>query len=434
MLAGATPSDGCPILYESHGTGSLVFGTDGTLLAACGDGASYSNRDTGSQVETYYDDALADGIISVKENVGAYRAQLIDSLSGKLWRIDPLTGAGVPTNPFYEPANPFSKASRVWALGVRNPYRMTLRPETGSHDPGDGDPGAIYLGDVGWNTWEDLHVVKGGGRNLGWPAFEGIDVQSGYWSADTPNLDAPNPAYDGTTCTRQYFYFRELLKQESLTPNPSFPNPCGGEITSVPTFVHSAPEVDWRHGAAGPARTKTFTGSTLTPVTIGAAGSPVDGESFGGNASTGGVWYTGTVFPAPYQNSYFHADYGAGWIRNFGFDANDQPTSVALFHDGADGVVHVAAHPNDGSLYYVSWSSACAACDGRASATSRRGRWRADGVRRNAPRGAVLERRLDRLPRPSRSPCTGTSGMARRAPSKPDPCVQPDSEGSRRLP
>jgi PKD repeat protein len=358
VLAGATPDDGCPILYESHGTGSLVFGSDGTLLAGCGDGASYSNRDTGSQLETYYVQALGDGIITPVENVGAYRAQLVDSLSGKLWRIDPNTGAGVPGNPFYEPGDPDSKASRVWALGVRNPYRMTLRPGTGSHDPLDGDPGTIYLGDVGYNTWEDLHVVKQGGQNLGWPAFEGIDAQSSYFNTDTQNLDAPNPLHDGTSCNRPYFYFRELIRQESLNPSPSFPNPCGGAITSVPTFVHSAPEVDWRHGAPGPARTKTFSGSVLVPVTIGAVGSPIVGESFGGNASTGGVWYTGTQFPALYQNSYFHADYGAGWIRNFGFDANDQPNRVDLFHDGADGVVHVSAHPSDGSLYYVSWTSA----------------------------------------------------------------------------
>ncbi len=371
VLTGATPDDGCPILYESHGTGSLVFGTDGTLLAACGDGASYSNQDTGSRTETYYLQALADGIISTKENVGAYRAQLVDSLSGKLWRIDPATGEGVPSNPSYEPANPGSKASRVWALGVRNPYRMTLRPETGSHDPADGDPGALYLGDVGWGTWEDLHVVTQGGQNLGWPAFEGIDPHSGYYAANTQNLDAPNPLYNGGSCNRPYFYFRELIQQESLTPNPTFPNPCGGEITTVPTFVHSAPEVDWRHGAPGPSRSKTFSGNTLVPVTIGAAGSPVDGSSFGGNASTGGVWYTGTAFPEPYRNTYFHADYGAGWIRNFGFNVNDLPTRIDFdpnpadtdpvhpaFHDGADGVVHVAAHPTDGSLYYVSWTSA----------------------------------------------------------------------------
>ena len=362
VLAGATPDDGCPILYESHGTGSLVFGSDGTLLAGCGDGASYANRDTGSEAGSYYSQALEDGIISAKENVGAFRAQVVDSLSGKIWRIDPETGAGVPSNPFYEPASPSSSASRVWALGVRNPYRMTRRPGVGSHDPNDADPGVIYLGDVGWGAWEDLHVVREGGQNLGWPAFEGMGEQGWYLQDEVENLDAPNPLYNGTTCTRPYFYFSELIQQESLTPIPTFPNPCGGAITTEPTFVHSAPEVDWGN-SQGPARSKTFVGGVLTPVTIGAAGSPVDGVSFGGNASTGGVWYTGTSFPAQYQNTYFHADYGAGWIRNFGFDANDQPTRVDFdplheaFHAGADGVVHVSVHPTDGSLYYVSWTS-----------------------------------------------------------------------------
>lgn len=358
VLVGATKTDGCPILFTSHGTGSLVFADDGTLFAACGDGASFDSVDAGSASETYYQQALSDGIISPKENVGAFRAQLVDSLSGKIWRIDPMTGAGVPSNPFYNAANPYSKASRVWALGVRNPYRMTLRPETGSHDPADGDPGTLYVGDVGWDTWEDLHVVKQGGQNLGWPLFEGMQPTIGYPDVSTQNLDAPNPLYNGTTCTQPYFYFQNLIAQQTQPPNPNLPNPCGGTITTAQTFVHSAPEVDWHHGAAGPARSKVFTGGVLTPVTIGAPGSPVVGSSFGGNASTGGVWYTGTDFPAQYQNTYFHADYGAGWIRNFSFDANDQPTRVDLFQDSADGVVFVTTHPTEGGLYYVSWTSA----------------------------------------------------------------------------
>src|SRR5690606_28226854 len=47
ILVGETKSTGFPILHESHGTGSLVFGTDGTLLASCGDGASYNAMDGG---------------------------------------------------------------------------------------------------------------------------------------------------------------------------------------------------------------------------------------------------------------------------------------------------------------------------------------------------------------------------------------------------
>ncbi|MEL6923049.1 MAG: PQQ-dependent sugar dehydrogenase, partial [Bacteroidota bacterium] len=48
VLFGATADDGFPNLHQSHGTGHLVFGTDGTLLASLGDGASYNSVDVGS--------------------------------------------------------------------------------------------------------------------------------------------------------------------------------------------------------------------------------------------------------------------------------------------------------------------------------------------------------------------------------------------------
>src|SRR5439155_5705684 len=78
ILLGETKSTGIPVLHQSHGVGSLVFGADGTLLASCGDGASYSSTDIGNASETYYSQALTDGIIKPKENVGSYRSQLVD--------------------------------------------------------------------------------------------------------------------------------------------------------------------------------------------------------------------------------------------------------------------------------------------------------------------------------------------------------------------
>ncbi|MGH8247431.1 MAG: PQQ-dependent sugar dehydrogenase, partial [Gammaproteobacteria bacterium] len=142
VLLGKSITNGFPITYQSHGVGSLVFGTDGSLLAVCGDGGSYSSTDLGSAPETYFTQALAEGIIRPKENIGALRAQLVDSLSGKIVRIDPETGDGLPSNPFYEPASPRSARSRVWCLGLRNPYRVTLRPGTGNHSQADANPGA----------------------------------------------------------------------------------------------------------------------------------------------------------------------------------------------------------------------------------------------------------------------------------------------------
>src|SRR5690606_33131143 len=100
-------------------------------------------------------------------------------------------------------------------------------------------------------------------------------------------------------------------------------------------------------------------GGNAVVVPVGGThnGRTVTGTPFGGNSSTGGVWYTGSDFPAEYRNTYFHADYGAQWIRNFVFDTNDTLLAVRDFATGAGGVVGLASHPQTGSLYYISWAS-----------------------------------------------------------------------------
>jgi PKD repeat protein/subtilisin-like proprotein convertase family protein len=358
VLVGESIDKGFPILHESHGTGTLLFGTDGTLLASCGDGASYASTDVGNAAETYYSAALTEGIIKPKENIGAFRSQLLDSLNGKVLRLDPATGDGVPSNPFFDAANPRSARSRVWALGLRNPFRMTLRPGTGSHDRNAANPGVLYIGDVGWGTWEDLHVAAGPGRNFGWPVFEGLEAHSGYYNSTTKNLDAPNPLYGTGGCTQSHFLFRDLIVQDTLA-TPSWPNSCDPTQpipATLPRFVHTRPPIEWRHGAVQ-ARVGVFNGTTAAVVNLGSQGAPVSGAGFGGNCSVGGVWYSGADFPALYRNTYFHADYGGQWIRNFTFDAGDRLVNVRDFLTGGGGVAAVATHPIEGRLYYISWGS-----------------------------------------------------------------------------
>ncbi|MEM7375280.1 MAG: PA14 domain-containing protein [Bacteroidota bacterium] len=299
VLLGATANDGFPSLHQSHGIGQLIFGTDGSLLASFGDGASYSSVDEGSASETYYIDALADGIIPATHNVGAYRSQLLDSYAGKILRLDPATGHGLPSNPFWT-GTATDPESKVWARGLRNPCRITLRPGTGSHNPGDGNPGVIYIGDVGWGNREELDVVDAAGQNLGWPKYEGITHQPGYNNA-------------------------------TYTPS-----------------THTVPKVDWRNGTPR---------ATINGTTYNVGSVQVPGPSFGGNCAIGGVWYTGTDFPVEYQNTYFHCDYGANWIKNFGFDANNNPIFVKDFKAGANNVIFVATSPVDGSLYYIGGAS-----------------------------------------------------------------------------
>ena len=175
ILIGETKKTGIPLLHISHGVGSLIFGTDGTLFVSAGDGATFAGSDIGgTSAETYNFQALEDSIIRTKEDVGAFRSQLVDALNGKILRIDPQTGDGVPSNPFYDPIKPRSPKSRVWALGFRNPYRIKLKPGTGSHNPEDGNPGTLYAGDVGWAYWEELNIIDRPGMNFGWPLYEGM--------------------------------------------------------------------------------------------------------------------------------------------------------------------------------------------------------------------------------------------------------------------
>ena len=353
VLLGESKTTGIPIVHLSHGVGQIVFGNDGTLLASCGEAANFFEVDDGTNPAiSYAPQALADGILQPKENVGCYRSQLVDSLSGKILRLDPATGDGIASNPFFDAANPRAPRSRVWALGLRNPYRFTVHPETGSFDPAAGNPGVILLGDVGWGAWEEMDVIDGPGKNLGWPLFEGLTSHASFEFFSPENLDAPNPLGG-------FFKFRDLLIQETRA-TPSWPNPLdpAQQIpASMHRFMHTRPAFQGAHFSETSALAATFIDTTAAEIPIGAAGSPIAGPQFGANASTGGVVYTGTDFPASYHDQYFHADYGHGWIKAITLDANQRPVAVADFAT-AGAPVFLATHPTLGGLYVVDYADA----------------------------------------------------------------------------
>lgn len=355
ILIGETKKTGIPVLHESHSGATLLFGADGTLLVSTGDGASYNFADGGGG-GTYWSQALTDSIITAKENVGAFRSQMLTSLNGKVLRIDPETGDGIESNPYYDAANPHSAKSRVWALGFRNPFRMCLRPGTGSADPTAGDPGVIYMGDVGWDTWEDINVIKTPGGNYGWPLYEGLTPQPSYQALNTTNQEAPNPLFGTAGCTQQYFRFKDLLQQATMDPAAIFTNPCNTAQqipASIPVFFHTRPVIDFKH--ATQARTGIYNGFDAAVIDVGVVNSPVQGATFGGYASVGGCWYTDNRFPLEYQNTYFHGDYAVGFIRQFMFDADNNPTQTLGFWDGVGANVFMAVNPRTGCLMYVNY-------------------------------------------------------------------------------
>src|SRR5690606_38427691 len=102
ILIGNTPQNGIPITTTSHGLGTLLFGTDKTLFFSVGDGNAPGSDYNGSgevPAASFDNQALEDGILKPNENVGAFRSQYLNSYAGKVLRIDPETGLGIPSNP-----------------------------------------------------------------------------------------------------------------------------------------------------------------------------------------------------------------------------------------------------------------------------------------------------------------------------------------------
>ena len=358
VLIGSTAENGIAIPSPTHGVGSLGFGSDGSLFVSAGEGTTWVDFYTGGDPvpEFGYDDqALAQNMIEEFEDVGSFRSQLVNSHNGKLLRINPITGEGYSSNPFFNAEDPSSPQSRVWALGLRNPFRFTVKPNSGSINPDEGDPGIVYIGDVGLDRWEELNVCNSPGQNFGWPRFEGMFIQPGYEPKPTENILLDNPMYNETSCQIEHFRFRDLIKQPNAAHNNFFGNPCDAqtEIEDVNTFVHERPVVAWANTANGTNQRTLVPGYSSNGQSIGI---PIDqqgieGDEFEGIASVGGAFYNSVAFPEEYFGAYFHADFD-GWINTFWFDENDNLTRVEPFLSDLQGIVHLSVNPFDGCLYF----------------------------------------------------------------------------------
>lgn len=360
ILLGETPEDGVPFLTYTHGTGTVLFGRDGSMLLSTGDGSAYHNHYMGKYSDERLEDShdvqgLEDGIISEAEDVGGFRAQYLYGLNGKILRIDPETGQGLPSNPFYDAASPDAPVSKVWALGLRNPYRMTLKPGTGSTNPEDGNPGTLYIGDVGFYTWEELNILQDGGENFGWPIYEGLNKFPPYNQFDVYNEREENPLYP--QCEDQYFSFHDLIKQPNFQHDVDFTNPCYGDPIpeDVPTFMHKRPAITYSNSAASPpvkTQIPDFN-EDGDPIAVDVEDLENPVEPFDGTSAIGGCFYTGEAFPSEYHQKYFMADYSDGSIKVMDFNDEEEFKGAEIMTDTLGAIVHLDMNPDDGCLYYT---------------------------------------------------------------------------------
>jgi len=361
ILIGENIATGIPILYPFHGAGTILQSVDGTLLCSAGEGVGGTQIGIGHEPnDEFTPDAIDWGIITEDADIGSYRSQYLGSPNGKVLRFDAENGDGLDSNPFYNEAKPRSPQSRTWLMGFRNPYRMVMRTNTGSHYASDGNPGTLVVCDVVNGHWEEINIATQGGQNFGWPIFEGIDLAWKYWIQDVPvNPLAPNPI---TNCNKPFLNFRELLAFPKQSGAYVPANPCD-PTAPIPAHLYPSyaqvPLIIWNNANWNPPQRAAIPGwhenGDVKNVLLDEPESTVEGELFQGFSSIAGVFYDGDQFPEEYRGQYFGVDF-SGWIRLFDIEEDNTLTSVKPFHDLATNIIHLSQNPVDGALYYTNVS------------------------------------------------------------------------------
>ena len=161
-----------------HIGADIAFAEDGSLFVATGEGG---------------------GLEQVEQT--AFLAQDIDSLAGKILRVD-RDGRGLEDNPFWN-GDPAANRSKIWALGFRNPFRLALEPHSA----------LLVAGDVGWDRYEELNLVTRR-KDYGWPCLEGL---------------GRTPRYRTVRFCRDY-YARHA--DRAVAPTVAMAHPSAGSVTA----------------------------------------------------------------------------------------------------------------------------------------------------------------------------------------------------------
>jgi glucose/arabinose dehydrogenase len=160
--------DGAP----NHNGGELLFGTDGYLYLSLGDEGHSVFMDNYQRIDRDF----FSGIIRIDVD------KRPDSLPPNPHPANTNNAQGtfnyaVPAdNPFVGattfnglPVNSANVRTEFWAVGLRNPWRMSFDEVTG----------LLYCADVGQSSREEVNIIIKGG-NYGWPYREGFLVYGGF--------------------------------------------------------------------------------------------------------------------------------------------------------------------------------------------------------------------------------------------------------------
>lgn len=260
-----------------------------------------ANGNTGTNFQVLYTAPTASGFqhagggITVDNNGYVYfgigdsgnppNGQDLTTVNGKIHRIN--RDGTVPVNPFAGQAN---VPATIYDYGVRNPFRMQTDRQTGT----------VYVGDVGFNTWEEVNVISAG-KNYGWPAQEGPCTSACayenpvYWYQHQFGTNNTNdasivlgPVYRGNAYPASYkgrMFVSDYVQGFMRTINPSV---ASSAYTMLATG--NGPVIDMDVGPDGKLYFVTISGATLYRLdyTSGTVNQPPTAQA-AANVATGPV-------------------------------------------------------------------------------------------------------------------------------------------------
>jgi hypothetical protein len=211
--------------------------------------------------------------------------QLLNALGGKVLRIAPDENVNTSTtasaNGKYRipTDNPFTDVSdgnvfdEIWALGLRNPHRMSW-----DVDPNDANNNNLIVSDIGLHTWEEVNIIHKGG-NYGYSQREGNQLLgdgSGGGRGGGPAFNTTGPLPDP-----------DEIFNELICAGPTF-SACTMNGAVTPLY----PVVQYGHGLSG--QDQLIAGDSISDgfVYRGSKIPELYGKFIFGDITTGAVFYS----------------------------------------------------------------------------------------------------------------------------------------------
>ncbi len=165
----------------NHNGGELLFGPDGYLYLSLGDeGGANDEFRNGQRIERNFFSGILR--LDVDKKPGSVPPNPHLAVHAENYAI-PADNPFIGTTSFNgRPVDPKKVRTEFWAVGLRNPWRMSFDPATGW----------LWCGDVGQESHEEVDIITRGG-NYGWSIREG---NFPFRANVTPNAKFNDPVWD----------------------------------------------------------------------------------------------------------------------------------------------------------------------------------------------------------------------------------------------